>query len=247
MMHETSEHLPRTVARAAGVLYLIIIVLGLFGELVVRSSLIAPGDAATTASNILASTGLFRTGFVADSIMVLCDVALAALLFVLLRPVNRVLAIVALLFRLAQAAVLALNLLNYHAAMLVLTGAAGPAAFDEAQVASLASLFLDLHSHGYDLGLILFGVHCLVLGYLITKSSFLPRTLGYLGGAAGVVYLVGSYVRFVVPTMVETVAPIYLVAIVAELSLCGWLLIKGVDRDRWMARAGRMREAGCGA
>lgn len=247
MMHETSEHSPRAVARAAGVLYLLIIVLGLFGELVVRSSLIAPGDAANTASNILASPGLFRTGFVADSIMVLCDVALAALLFVLLRPVNRVLAIVALLFRLAQASVLALNLLNYHAAMLVLTGAAGPAAFDEAQVASLASLFLDLHSHGYDLGLILFGVHCLVLGYLITKSSFLPRTLGYLGGAAGVVYLVGSYVRFVVPTMVETVAPIYLVAIVAELSLCGWLLIKGVDRDRWMARAGRMREAGCGA
>lgn len=246
MMHETSEHSPRAVARAAGVLYLLIIVLGLFGELVVRSSLIAPGDAANTASNILASPGLFRTGFVADSIMVLCDVALAALLFVLLRPVNRVLAIVALLFRLAQASVLALNLLNYHAAMLVLTGSARPAAFDEAQVASLASLFLELHSHGYDLGLILFGVHCLVLGYLIAKSSFLPRTLGYLVGAAGVVYLVGSYVRFVVATMVETVAPIYLVAIVAELSLCGWLLIKGVDRDRWMQRAGRMREAGCG-
>jgi hypothetical protein len=233
MAHRTADTSPLVYARAAGVLYLIIIVLGLFGEMFVRSSVISPGDAAATASNILAAEGLFRAGFLADSIMFLCDVALAVLLFVLLKPVNKTLALVALFFRLTQTAVIALNLLNYYAAVLLLKGPSYASAFGAAQLDSLSSLFLDLHGHGYDLGLILFGVHCLFLGYLIAKSLYMPKALGYLVMAAGVTYLIGSYTRFLFPDFVQAVSPIYVVAIIAELSLCIWLLIKGVNVDRW--------------
>lgn len=233
MANRTAEASPVTCTRAAGVLYLIIIVLGLFAELFVRGALVSTGDAAATAGNILAAEGLFRTGFLADSVMFLCDVVLAALLFVLLKPVNRTLALVALFFRLTQTAVIALNLLNYHAVILLLKDPGHAAGLGAAPLHSLTSLFLDLHSHGYDLGLILFGAHCLVLGYLIARSGYLPRALGYLVMAAGVTYLVGSYTRFLFPDLVEAVQPIYAVAIVSELSLCLWLLFKGVNRQRW--------------
>lgn len=225
--------LPIACARAAGVLYLIIIVCGLFGELYVRSSLISPGDAAATAGNIVAAEGLFRVGFLVDSIMFLSDVALAVLLYVLLKPVNKALALIAMCFRLTQTAVIAINLLHYHAAVLLLKGQGYAMAFEAEQRNALSLFFLDLHSHGYDLGLILFGAHCLLLGYLITRSLYLPKALGYLAMAAGVAYLTGSYTRFMFPNFVEAVSPIYLIAIISEMSLCLWLLFKGLNPDRW--------------
>lgn len=225
-------------ARVAGALYLVIIVCGLFGEIGVRSALVVQGDPSATARNILAADGLYRAGFVADTLMFLSDGVLAVLLFLILRPVHRVLALVALCFRLLQSAVIAVNLLNYHAALLVLEGG-DRLALGASERASLASLFLDLHSHGYDLGLIPFGIHCLLLGYLIAVSGYLPKMLGYLSVAAGVTYLIGSYTRFLLPNLVEAVSPIYLVAIVSELSLCLWLLVKGVDAVRWNQAAVR--------
>ncbi|NGX15591.1 DUF4386 domain-containing protein [Wenzhouxiangella sp. XN24] len=232
MTGRPAEASPLVYARVAGLLYLIIIVLGLFSELFVRSSVVVPGDAAATAANILAAEGLFRTGFLADSIMFLSDVVLAVLLYVLLKPVHKTLALIAMFFRLTQTAVIALNLLNYHAVLLLLKGDYA-ATLGATQLNGLSSLFLDLHSHGYDLGLILFGVHCLVLGYLIAKSLYMPKLLGYLVMAAGVTYLIGSYTRFLFPDFVGAVSPIYVVAIVSELSLCFWLLIKGVNPERW--------------
>ncbi|AGF53601.1 sll7047 (plasmid) [Synechocystis sp. PCC 6803] len=233
MTNRMIETSPLVYARAAGLLYLIIIVLGLFAEIFVRSSIITPGDATATAGSILGAEGLFRAGFLADSIMLLSDVALAVLLFTLLKPVNKTLALVALFFRLTQTAVIAVNLLNYYAAVLLLKGPGYATIFGVAQLNSLSLLFLDLHSYGYDLGLILFGVHCLILGYLIAKSLYLPKAIGYLVMAAGVTYLIGSYTRFLFPDFVGAVSPIYVVPIVSELSLCLWLLIKGVDLERW--------------
>jgi hypothetical protein len=116
---------------------------------------------------------------------------------------------------------------------MLLEGSAYGAAFGVDQLNGLSLLFLDLHSHGYDLGLILFGVHCLLLGILIARSRYLPWALGYLAMAAGVTYLIGSYTRFLRPDWVETTAPIYLIALVSELSLCLWLLIKGINLEQW--------------
>ncbi len=232
------DAIPQVYARTAGVLYLVIIVFGLLGELVVRAGIIVPDDPAMTADRILSQAVLFRGGFVADSVMVLSDVALAVLLYVLLAPVSRAVALMAMCFRLAQAAVLALNLVHYHAALLLLTGQAYAGLLDPDARHALAALFLDLHGHGYDIGLLLFGVHCLLLGYLVYRSGYLPRALGGLLMAAAVTYLLGSYTRFLLPEHVATVAPIYVVAIVAEVSVCLWLLIRGVDVGTWMA-AGR--------
>jgi hypothetical protein len=229
-------------ARIVGGLYALIIALGLTSEVGVRSALIVQGDAAATAANILASQGLFRFAFFADSIVFLSDAAVAVLLYLLLRPVNSTVALAAAAFRLTQTAVLALNLLNQHAALLVLTGT-GYAVLDPAQRDTLAYLMLDRHSHGYDLGLLFFGVHCLLLGYLVATSTFLPKLLGILLMGASVAYLVGSYARFLAPALVPTVAPIYIVAIAAEIGLCGWLLVKGVDVQRWKAVAASARLA----
>ncbi len=232
MTKPTEGFSPVTNARIAGVLYLVIIALGVTSEAVIRGGLVVRGDPAATAANILGSEGLFRLGFLADSIVFLSDAAVAVLLYLLLRPVNRTVAMVAAAFRLTQTAVLALNLLNQHAALLVLTGP-DYAAFEPGQRQALAYLMLDRHGHGYDLGLLFFGVHCALLGYLIVKSGFLPKLVGVLLMGAAAAYLIGSYTRFLAPGLVTAVAPVYGVALAAELALCGWLLVKGVNLDRW--------------
>lgn len=238
-MNRTLDNSPLWLARMAGALYLIIIVLGLFSEVGVRMTLISPEAAAVTAQNILAAEGLFRMGFLADSIMLLCDIGLAALLYLLLRPVSRTLALMALLFRLMQTAIIAVNLLNYYASLLLLSSPLATPALEPDQRDALAAFYLELHGHGYDLGLIPFGVACLLIGYLIAKSRYLPKWLGGLVGAAGVTYLIGSYARFLLPQYMDAIAPIYLIAIVAELSLCLWLLLKGVDAQHWEQQAAR--------
>jgi hypothetical protein len=223
---------PLSIARITGGLYLIIILLGISSELLVRGRLIVPGDAAATAANLLAGEGLFRLGFLADSVVFLSDAAVAALLYVLLRPIGRTVALVAAAFRLTQTAVLALNLLNQHAALLLVTGS-HYAGLGTAERDALAYFMLERHAYGYDLGLLFFGAHCALLGYLIVKSSFLPSVLGVLLMGASLAYLAGSYVHFLLPDLLSAIQPIYLVAIVAEVALCGWLLVKGVDAERW--------------
>lgn len=228
MTHRDIEPALSVYARTAGFLYLVIIVFGIYSEVFIRSSLIVTGDAAATASNILASEGLFRFGFVADAIMLLSDVAIAVLFYVLLKPVSNTLALVAAAFRLTQAAILGFNLLNYYAALLLLNSAAYALAFNSDQLNTMAMLFLDLHGHGYDLGLIFFGLSNLILGSLVIKSGYFPAVLGYGLIAAAVVYLAGSFTRFIFPDYISFIEPVYIVPLIAELAFCLWLLVKGV-------------------
>lgn len=221
---------PLMYARVAGVLYLIIIVFGISSEVFIRSSLIVHDDPATTATNIQMSSMLFRTGFAADTVMLLADVAIAVLFYVLLKPVGRTLALLAAVFRLAQAAILGANLLNYYAALMILSGAGYMAAFDATQLHALAMLMLEMHGHGYDLGLIFFGVSNLILGYLVIKSSHFPTVFGYGLQAAGAVYLAGSFTLFLLPAYITFVEPAYIVPLVAEVSFALWLLFKGVRK-----------------
>jgi hypothetical protein len=160
--------------------------------------------------------------------MLLSDVAIAVLLYALLKPVNKTLALITTAFRLTQAAILGLNLLNYYGALLLLTGAGYAAVFETDQLYALVMLLLDLHSHGYDLGLLFFGLSNLILGYLIIKSEYFPGIFGYGLIAAAVAYLVGSFVRFLLPDYVSFIKPVYIIPLIAELSFCLWLLFKGV-------------------
>lgn len=227
-MTNSTDIKQQKIARIAGVLYLIIIVCGVYSGLFIRDQLIVPGDATATASNILASEGLYRFGFAADSIMLLSDVAIAILFYILLKPVSKTLALTAAAFRLTQAAVLGFNLLNYYVALLLLNGVGYTTSLNTEQLNTLALLFIDMHSHGYDLGLIFFGLSSLILGYLIIKSNYFPGILGYGLIAAAIVYLLGSYTKFLFPEYLSLIQPFYLIPLIAELSLCLWLLIKGI-------------------
>jgi hypothetical protein len=224
-MHETRL---LTYARCAGALYLVVIVLALFSEVFVRANLIVPGDAAATASNVARAAWLFRLGFLADAVVCLCDAALAVLLYVLLKPVGTTLALVAAALRLVQTAILGFNLLNHYAALLLLSGDGTLAAFDQNQIDGLVMFVLTVHKHGYDLALLFFGMHCLVLGVLIARSDYMPGVLGIMLFAAGIVYLIGSVTLFAAPAYAAFVAPAYVVPLIAETSVCAWLLTKGV-------------------
>lgn len=218
-------------ARLAGLLYIVIIACGIFSEVVVRSSLVVAGDAGATAANILASVHLFRIGFAADSIMLLCDVAIAVLFYVLLNPVNKTIALLAMAFRLTQAAILGFNLLNYYAALLLVSGTDYLAGMPTGQLHAQAMLFLQLHSHGYDLGLLFFGLSNIFLGYLVIRSTLFPSLLGYGLIAAAAVYIIGSTSRFIFPEHLSLVTPFYTIPLLTELAFCLWLLIKGVRRS----------------
>ena len=225
---QVSETSPMVYARVSGVLYLIIIVCGIYSEIFIRSRLIVRDDVMATASNILAAEGLFRFGFIADSIMLLSDVTLAVFFYLLLKPVNKPLALLAAAFRLTQSAILGVNLLNYYAALLLLKGKVYAAAFDGDQLHGIVLLFLDLHSHGYDIGLLFFAISCFILGYLVIKSDMLPSLAGYGLMLASCVYLSGSVMRFTIPEHLALVEPLYVIPFIAELTFCLWLLLKGV-------------------
>ena len=217
-------------ARTAGVLYLLIIVCGIGGAGLVRGPLVVEGDAAQTVANLLAAELAFRLSLLADVVMALSDVALAALLYFLLRPISQTLSLLAMVFRLVQAAILGLNLLTLHTAGALLHDGSLPAGQRDAWVMRL----LDAHAAGYDLGLFFFGVDCLLVGVLVIRAGFLPRTVGGMMLAAGLVYLVGSAVHVVAPVWLGALAPAYLVPVLAEGAFCLWLLVKGLDVDKWV-------------
>lgn len=222
----------RKTARIAGVLYLVIIMAGLFAEMAVRSNLIVAGDAAATAENIMDSEGLFRMSFVADLAMIMADVAIALLFYVLLRPASNVLALMAAFFRLAQAAALGINLLNMFFALQLLGGAEYLGTLSTDQSNALALMFLDGHAAGYRLALVFFGFSILILGYLLIKSELFPRILGYGMFMASLIYVADSASYFMLTNYadVEAVFDVLLSGpvVIAELSLCVWLLWKGI-------------------
>ena len=216
-------------ARITGLLYLIIIVGGIFSEAFVRSGLIVSGDPSATANNIMNSEFLFRLGFASELVVFLSDVVVAIFFYVLLRPVSKTLSLVAASFRLAMAAISGINLLNHFAPLLILSGADYFTVFEENQLNALVMLFLKMHAYGYHISLTFFGLHCLVLGYLLFKSDYFPKILGVLIIIASLCYLINSLSSTLVPDFAKGLFPfILLPAFVAELSLCLWLIIKGV-------------------
>lgn len=239
-MEPRAETSPQVYARIGGVLYLIIIVAGVFGELFFRERIVVSGDATATAGNILASPLLWRMGIASDLVMHSCDVPLMMIFYFLFRPVNRNLARLALLFNLVQTAVLVAIKLNLLMPLFLLGNADYLKAFEPRQLHALAYLFIRVHGHVFGVGLIFFGFTCLVLGYLIIRSGYLPRILGVLMQIAGVCYLVNSFTLLLAPAIADQMLRfILLPSFVAELSLCLWLLVKGVDVEKWRAQASR--------
>lgn len=223
-------------ARIAGFLYLTIFVAGIFAEFVVRQSIIVPGDTQATVSNLMASEQLFRMGIAADLVMIISDVALALVFFVLLKPVNSALSLLAAFFRLTQAAILGLNLLNLFIALMLMGGADLAAGVGAEQLHSQIMLFLGAHGVGYSLGLVFFGANCFIFGYLVFKSGYFPKVLGALLVIAGAVYLADGFAKVLMADYAAyqsffdmTVVPL---TVTGELAMCLWLLVKGVNVSR---------------
>jgi len=234
MTDETSVASPRSQARIAGFLYLIIIVAGAVGY-TMHSTLFVWKDAAATASNILGSEQLWRVSSAAMLVMLACDVAVAAIFYVLFEPVNRTLSLIACAFRLVLVAIVGVALLGRYAPLLLLNDTAS-AAFEADQLQEMGLVSIKLFERGFDVALVFFGFHCLAIGWLVYNSSFLPRFLGVLQLIAGVCYLVSTFTTLVFPA-VALPFDIQTLSYAAEVVLCLWLIVKGVNAERWKEQA----------
>lgn len=228
---------PQRYARIGGLLYLILIVVGAWGQLFVRGTIIVSGDATATAHNIMASQALWRAGIGGDLVMHLCDVPVMIVMYVLLKPVNRNLALLAVLFNLVQTAVLVANKMTLVIPLFLLGNAAYLNAFEPQQLNALAYVSLRAHDYGFGFGLIFFGAVCLIEGYLIRRSGYLPKALGVLMQLAGACYLLNSFALILAPAFASMLFPaIMMPPIIAESSLAIWLVVKGVDLPKWEER-----------
>jgi len=223
-------------ARFAGVLYLIITIAAIVAHVAIPSILIVPGDGAATVKNITDSEMLFRIGGVGGELIVLLsELILAVLLYVLLKPVNKTLSLIAAVSRLIMTTIHGFNLINYFFVLILVSGAGFLSGFEAGQLNGLVMLFLEAHSYGFTIGIAFLVVHVFVLGYLILKSGYFPKVLGILFIIAGFGYLIDSLSLLLVPGYETTPIYIALPIAIAELAFPLWLLIKGVDKARLQA------------
>lgn len=225
------ENSPQFYARIAGLLYLLIIISGMFGELLVRNKIIVYGDPAATANNIMHSEFLWRAGISADLIMHICDLPVMIILYFLFRPINKKLALLNLSFNLIQTAVLVANKLNLLAALFFLGDSEYLKSFSPDQLHTLSYLSIKLHDYGFGIGLIFFGFVCLIEGYLIFKSGYFPKVFGLLMTIAGLCYLINSFALLLAPQLSNIV--LLMPCFITELSLSLWLIFKGVNLPVW--------------
>lgn len=225
---------PQVYARIGGVIYLLIIILGGIDEAFIRSRLIVPGDVMTTTHNIIASKALFRRSIVGDLIMQVCDIPSIVIFYVLLKPVSKSLSLLAAFFNLVQTAILGLNKIYLLTTLSFLEGADYLKVFDPHQRQALAYLSLDLHESGYGIGLLFFGFTCIITGYLMFRSGYFPRFVGVLQVIAGLSYITNSIAQILSPAVAAEIFPILMVlAFIGELTTCLWLLVKGLNVQKW--------------
>jgi hypothetical protein len=227
-----AEASPRVKARMAGVLYLLEGAPAVYQQSVI-AGLIVTGDAAATATNVLAHEPLFRLWFAAALLAVACHIAYTVLFYDLFKPVNRSIALLAMAVSLVACALQAFATLFQFAPLLVLGGGNGLGALTQGQVQTLALLFFNLHTQAFNIYLIFFGFWLIPTGYLILRSTFFPRIIGVLVMLDGL-----GWVTYLWPPLATSLYPIIsIVAAFAELPLALWLLVVGVNVRRWKEQA----------
>ncbi len=223
---------PSVYARVAGAFYLYIIVVGIWAEMFVRSKLVVSGDSGATATNILSNEVLFRLGAAGELLHLAFDVCVAAIFYVLFRRVDRILAMIAALMRLACDLVLAVASVGHFAALRMIHGGDSLSGLDVGQRQALALFSMRLHGDAYAISLVFFSFACVSLGWLIVRSSLVPRLIGWMLMLAGVCYFVNSFAGFLgLPMNALILIPCFF----AELFLALSLLVKGVDSAKWEA------------
>jgi uncharacterized protein DUF4386 len=236
-MERVAEGSPRTRARITGVVYLITILTGVFAQGFVSERLIVWGDAAATATSILSHKSLFQLGFTVYLIEMACNVAMTALFYDLLKPVNKSVSLLAAFLGLVGCTIKTLGRLFYLAPLFILGGAHYLSVFSLGQLQALALLFLKLNDQAAGIALAFFGFYALLTGYLIFRSTFLPRVLGVLSMLGGL-----GWLTFLSPPLGYRLFP-YVAgfALLGALALILWLIVAGVNEPRWKEQAGATR------
>ena len=230
---------PRVIARVAGLLWLLVIALGTFAEKFVRGDMIVSGDAAATGANILASEQLFRLGFLADLAGVGAYIGATFLVYVLTKPVSRNVSLFSALLGLAGSVVMIVNLTNMMEALYYVKGGDYLAAVTVEQRQSLAYMSIKVHALGYNIAMAVFAGQVLLLGWLVMRSTFLPRFLGWLfviEGIFGWLRCVGVFLFPAFPAALNS--GLLMPGLAAEGGMALWLLVMGVNEARWREQAG---------
>jgi len=218
----------------AGVCQLMEAVTAAFGGVIIPGKLVVAGNAAATAANILGHERLFWLGFVLSVIGVGFHIAWALLMYELLDPVNRSLSRLAAFVILVGCAIQALASLLYLAPLLILQDGSSLSAFTAEQLQALALVFLRLNDYAFQVYLVFFGAWCLLIGYLIFRSTFLPRILGVLLAISGL-----GWVIYLYPPLAHRLWRIIDAAsALGEVPVELWLIVMGVNAQRWKEQAG---------
>jgi hypothetical protein len=217
----------------AGVCQLLEGITATFGQVIILGRLTVSGNPAATAANIVGHERLYRCGFASSVLAVLFHVAWAFLMYELLKPVNRRVSIFAMLVMLGGCAMLAVTGLLYIAPLLILQGGGSLAALTAAQLQALAAAFLRLNAYAFDIHTVFFGVWCVLTGYLIFKSTFLPKVLGILLIVSGLGWMLYLSPPFAVPLFPFIAAA----SAIGEVPLELWLIVVGLNEARWKEQA----------
>ena len=224
-------------ARIAGACWLLCIVAGLAGFMA-AGPLIVANDAAATATNILTYESLYRLGFAFDLISGASYLVTTVFIYFVLKPVGRSLSMLAAFFGLAGVAIGGVAWVSRLALLVLLHGDQYLSAFTTSQLQAMAMTAITLQLQVFSIAMVFFGVQCLSIGYLVAQSTFLPRVLGILLGLGGTGYVIASFASFLIPSfgphLIQFVLP---VALIGEGSLTLWLLVKGLNIQRWNERA----------
>jgi hypothetical protein len=229
---------PRLYARIAGGLYLIVILGGTFAEILVRARLVAHGDAAATAHNIQVHELLYRLGFVVEVFYCACNVPLILVLYNLFKVVNKNVALMMVLFAFVADAIESVSLLAHFAPLTLLGEQHYLSAFTADQLNAAAYFSVQLFEQGFAISLVFFGFDCLTMAYLIVHSKFLPRIIGVLLAIEALGYLINSFSLFLAPALQARIFPYFSATALAEVALCLWLLVMGVNVQQWTEQAG---------
>jgi hypothetical protein len=241
MEHHARQFAPQGLARLNGLLYLILIALGLFSELFVRGRLVVAGDALRTAANIQAHEQLWRWNIAAGLLALICVIASLPIWVILLRPVSRELTLAAVIFGGVAAALDGSSALELVRALLPLGHADYLGAFTPAQLAALSRMDIAARAYGFGTSLALWGCWFPIVGFLIFQSGYLPKVLGVLYTLPGLGYLTNTFFLILAPGLASRVFPVVVGPTVAlgEFSVCLWLLLKGIDAEGWKRRQDR--------
>lgn len=228
-MLKGSENSPNMIARITGIVYLITIIAGVFSLGYVANTLIVNGNPATTAANILQNKSLFEASVTVFLIEMICQLFTVVLMYILLKPAGPKVALLALCSGLIGCAVKTVSQLFYIAPLVLLTNADYMNAFSTDQIQAFALFLLNLHAQGSAIGLVFLGVYALMSGYLMIKSTFIPKPIGLITAVGG-----AGWLCFLHPPLGYSLFPLLaLIAIIGVFSLIFWLLWFGVDEVKW--------------